>query len=136
MLDVTAANLEAHHETTMRVLNELAAGDKRMLTVFNKVDAATPEQISQARRLAPDAIFISARTGHGLDALQDRCIELIADAFGAIELLVPHARYDIVAKLHSIGHVQFEEQRDDGVYIQGRFPPAQAALYQPFVLAK
>jgi len=39
-----------------------------------------------------------------------------------------------VAKLHAIGHVQEEEQRDDSVYIRGRFPPAQAALYGPFVL--
>ncbi len=133
VLDVTATNLEAHHQTTLGVLNELAAGEKRMLTVFNKVDAATPEQISHARRLAPDGIFLSARTGAGLDVLQDRCIELIADAFGSVELFVPHSRYDIVAKLHAVGHVQSEEQLDEGVLIQGRFPPSQAALFQPFV---
>ncbi len=134
VLDVTAPNVAAHHATTLGVLRELEAGDKRMLTVFNKIDAATPEQLQLARRLAPDALFISARTGAGLDALQDRCVELIADAFGSIELVVPHARYDVVAKLHAIGHVQEEEQRDDGVYIRGRFPPAQAALYAAFVI--
>jgi len=133
VLDVTAPNLEAHHATTLGVLDELAAGDKRRLTVFNKIDAATPAQLRHARRLAPDALFVSARTGEGLDALQDRCIELIADAFGSIELVVPHARYDVIAKLHAIGHVQTEEQHDDGVRIRGRFPPAQAALYSPFV---
>ncbi len=134
VLDLTAPNVAAHHATTLGVLRELEAGDKRMLTVFNKIDAATPEQLQLARRLAPDALFISARTGAGLDALQDRCVELIADAFGSIELVVPHARYDVVAKLHAIGHVQEEEQRDDGVYIRGRFPPAQAALYAAFVI--
>lgn len=133
VLDVTAPNVAAHHATTMSVLQELAAGDKRMITVFNKVDIATPSQIQQARHLAPDALFLSAQTGVGLQQLEARCIELIADAFGRVSLLVPHARYDVVAKLHAIGHVQTEEQRDDGVYIQGRFPPAQAAIFGEFV---
>ena len=46
---------------------------------------------------------------------------------------MPHSRYDIVAKLHAVGHVQSEEQLDEGVLIQGRFPTSQAALFQPFV---
>src|SRR3954471_11035138 len=37
VLDVTAPNLAAHHETTMSVLKELGADEgKRILTVFNK----------------------------------------------------------------------------------------------------
>lgn len=134
VLDVTAPNVASHHATTLGVLRELEANDKRMLTVFNKIDAATPGQLRDARQLAPDALFVSARTGAGLGELQDRCVELIADTLGSISLLVPHARYDVVAKLHAIGHVQSEEQRDDGVYIHGRFPPAQAAIYGPFVV--
>ncbi|MGC4071875.1 MAG: hypothetical protein QM760_05050 [Nibricoccus sp.] len=83
-----------------------------------------------------DAIFVSARTGENLDGLQDRCIEQIAHQFGATELFIPHSRYDVVAKLHAVGHVQHEEQRDDGVFIQGRFPATQSALFAPFVVAK
>jgi GTP-binding protein HflX len=49
-------------------------------------------------------------------------------------LLIPHDRYEIVARLHQVGHVQHEEQRDDGVFIQGRFPPSQSAVFAPFVV--
>jgi GTP-binding protein HflX len=91
---------------------------------------------ARARRLVSDGLFVSALTGEGLNGLDQRCAELIADALGNTELLIPHSRYDVIAKLHSIGHVQSEEQRDDGVLIHGRFPSSQNALFGPFVQAK
>ena len=134
VLDVTAPNLAAHHATTMEVLKELGADeDKRILTVFNKVDAATEAQLNIARLLDPDGIFISARTGQGLDGLVDRCLEFIADAFNSIELFIPHARYDLIARLHAIGHVQREEQEDDGVRLHVRIPPSQIAPFAAFL---
>ena len=134
VLDVTAPNLAAHHATTMEVLKELGADDnKRILTVFNKVDAATEAQINTAHLLDPNGIFLSARTGQGLDALVDQCLELIADAFGSLELLIPHSRYDLIARLHAIGHVQSEDQEDDGVRIHTRIPPSQIAAFVPFI---
>jgi GTPase len=133
VLDVTAPSLAAHHTTTLGVLHELGSADsKRMITVFNKVDVATDAQIQQARALAPDGVFLSARTGAGMDALVERCLELIADAFGSVELFVPHSRYDVVAKVHAVGHVQAEESRDDGVWMQVRIPPSQSGVFRPF----
>src|ERR1700712_3302831 len=37
VLDVTNPNFEQHHETTLKVLEELGAGDQTIITVFNKV---------------------------------------------------------------------------------------------------
>ena len=134
VLDVTTPNLAAHHETTLSVLKELGAEDKRILTVFNKVDAATEAQLNIARLLEPEGIFVSARTGQGMDQLVDHCLELIADAFGSLELFIPHSRYDLIAKLHAIGHVQHEEQEDTGVRLQVRIPPSQISPFGPFVV--
>jgi GTP-binding protein HflX len=135
VLDVTTPNLAAHHETTLSVLKELGAEGKRILTVFNKVDAATEAQLNTARLLDAEGIFVSARTGQGLDQLVDHCLELIADAFGSMELFIPHSRYDLIAKLHAIGHVQNEEQEDTGVRLHVRIPPSQRAPFAPFAVA-
>jgi GTPase len=134
VLDVTNPNVEHHLATTLEVLTELGAVDKTIVTVFNKIDAATPDMLTRARRLVPDALFVSAQTRAGLDTLEARCLELIAETHDGTELLVPHARYDVIARLHATGHVQSEEQRDDGVLLRGRFPPAQAAFFAPFVV--
>jgi len=134
VVDVTNANFEQHHATTLGVLAELGASDQTIVTVFNKVDAATPPMIARARRLVPEALFVSALSRVGLDALESRCLELIAEAHSATELLVPHTRYDVIARLHAVGHVQSEEQEDGGVRLFGRFPPTQAAFFAPFVV--
>jgi GTP-binding protein HflX len=134
VLDVTNPNFEKHHATTLRVLAELGAAEKTTITVFNKIDAASPGDLQRARQLVPDAILVSAHARTGLDQLEARCLELIADEFGATALLVPHDRYDVVARLHALGHVQEQEHRDNGIFIRGRFPPAQTGYFEPFMV--
>ncbi len=134
VLDVTNPNVAQHHATTLAVLAELGAADKTIITVFNKTDAADAAMLRRARQLAPEALFLSAHTRAGLDTLETRALELIADAFGFTELLVPPSRYDVVARLHASGHIHEQELTDDGIRIQGRFPAAQSAFFAPFVV--
>jgi GTP-binding protein HflX len=134
VLDVTSAHFEHHHATTLAVLAELGAARRTMITVCNKIDAAPPALLVRARQLAPDALFVSALTGAGLEQLRTRAAEWAADSRGTTELIVPHDRYEVVARLYAIGDVQSEEQQDDGVRLRGRFPPAQAALFAPFIV--
>ena len=136
VVDVTDPNFVHHHATTLSVLAELGATGIPIVTAFNKVDAADDTMRAHARHLAADGFFVSAHSGEGIEALLGRCAELIAHEFGSVELFVPHSRYDVIAKLHALGHVQNEEQRDDGILIQGRFPASQAALFAPFVVNK
>ncbi|HVU25146.1 MAG TPA: GTPase HflX [Opitutus sp.] len=136
VLDVTNPDFEKHHATTMAVLGELGAAGKTILTVFNKIDLAADAQLRAARQLVPGALFASARTGAGLAELEAHCVELIADEFGATELLIPHDRYDVIARLHALGDVQEEEHVDGAVRIKGRFPPAQSGYFAPFVVAR
>lgn len=134
VIDVTNPNFEHHHATTLAVLEELGAADRTMVTVFNKLDAATPAMVQRARRLAPDALLVSAHTGEGLESLEARCLELIAEKHQATELLVPHGRYDVIARMHAVGHIQSQEQEDGAVRLRGRYPAAQAAFFEPFVV--
>ncbi len=136
ILDVSNPNFEQHHATTLAVLAELGAGDKTIVTVFNKVDAATPALIQRARQLEPDGLRVSARTRAGLDKLETRCLELATDTVSATELLVPPDRYDVIARLHELGQIHEQEHTDDGVRIKGRFPATQTGYFAPFVVSK
>jgi GTP-binding protein HflX len=133
VLDVANPNVEHHFATTMEVLGELGAAGKPAITVFNKIDAADPKKLALLRARHPEAHFISVRTGEGLDPLLARCGELAIDDSEPVELLIPHSRYDVVAKLHASGRVRAQETRDDGVFMAGRFPLKQRALFGPFI---
>ncbi len=134
VLDVTNPNVEHHFATTMEVLGELGAGDKPAITVFNKIDAADAKTVALIRARYPEALFISVHTGAGLDQLLARCSELAIDDQVAVELLIPHHRYDVVARLHTAGQVRTQESRDEGVFLAGRFPLKQRAVYEPFLI--
>ena len=133
VLDVTNPNVEQHHATTLEVLGELGAADKLTITVFNKTDAADAKTLALMRTRHPKALFISVHTGDGIDKLLARCEELAVDDSIAAELLIPHDRYDVVAKLHAVGQVRSQESLDDGVSMVGRFPAKHRSVFEPFV---
>ena len=136
VLDVSNVNFEKHHATTLAVLAELGAANQPTLTVFNKNDLADDTLRTRARQLAPDGLFVSAKTGAGLPELVERCRELLGHQQGNADLLVPHGRYDVIARLHQLGHIHAQEHRDDGVFIQGRYPLTHAGFFEPFVVTK
>jgi GTP-binding protein HflX len=134
VLDVANPNVEHHFATTMEVLGELGAADKPAITVFNKIDLASPKTLALMRVRHPEALFISVHTGEGLDRLLARCAELAVDDQLSVELLIPHNRYDVISRLRAAGQVRTQESIDDGVRISGRFPPKHKALFEPFVI--
>jgi len=136
VVDITSPHFEKHRETTLGVLAELGAGEMPVVNVFNKVDLADAGEIRAARQAVPDALFVSARTGSGIDALKERCLELVAHGEGSVQLLIPLDRYDIVARLHSLGHVQEQVHREDGILVTGRFPASQAGVLDPYVVRR
>ena len=47
---------------------------------------------------------------------------------------MPHDRYDIIARLHKIGHIHAQDLQDDGIHLHGRFPSAQSAVFAPYLV--
>ncbi len=74
VVDGADADPEAQIRAVHEVFTDIDATSVPELLVVNKHDAADPATAARLRLLAPDAIFVSARTGEGLDAapLRDR----------------------------------------------------------------
>ena len=64
VVDLSNPEFEAQMKTTNKVLAELGAEDKEMLTVYNKVDLVSDENTKlRANLLSPRHVFTSAQTG-------------------------------------------------------------------------
>lgn len=136
VLDVNSPEIEAHAETTLKVLNELGAKDKTIITVFNKVDDMWDPSIRSGLELQyPQAFFISAHSGEGLPELLQEIEAIIEKDFEQLRMLIPHERYDLVARLHREGGVRKEEARDEGTYIVGSVPERMLSAVQPYIMA-
>ncbi|MGV0627394.1 GTPase HflX [Mycolicibacter minnesotensis] len=102
------------------------------LLVVNKIDAAGELAIAQLRRALPDAVFVSAHTGDGIDALRVRMGQLVAPVDTAVDVVIPYGRGDLVARVHEHGRVQHAEHGEGGTRIRARVPAALAASLQEF----
>ncbi|MDP9362990.1 MAG: GTPase HflX, partial [Chloroflexota bacterium] len=151
VVDVTHPNAAEQVQTVAKVLEELGADDKRVVTALNKVDKLLPDgadgaavppemdalltRLGPASSLAADPVAISAQTGFGFDALLTRveaALEEDAD-FVPVRLAVPFARTDLVDRFHQTGRVETTGFDEGGTTIDGWLPSAALARFAPYV---
>jgi GTP-binding protein HflX len=71
IVDATAEDLESKIATVQQVLEEILAHDKTQLLVFNKIDRLFPEEKTRLQEKFPNAFFVSAVTGAGVDGIKE-----------------------------------------------------------------
>jgi GTP-binding protein HflX len=135
VVDASDADPEAQIRAVHEVLGEIDALGVPEQLVFNKIDAAEPEVLLRLRGLAPNALFVSAQEGTGLDALRARIEQRLPCPDIEINVLVPYTRGDLVARLHERAEVLRTEHTAGGTLVHARVDPALADLLRPFVSA-
>ncbi len=136
VVDGSDVNPLAQIGAVRQVISEVIAdhrGDPAPeLLVVNKVDAASDLALAKLRRALPGAVFVSAHTGDGIDALRRRMAELAAPTDTAVDVVIPYNRGDLVSRVHADGRVQQTEHTNDGTRIRARVPVALAASLRQF----
>ena len=115
--------------TVLREIDGLAAGEQ---LVFNKIDALDTATLDQFRRLYPDALFVSARTGAGLGGLRAFVDDRLPRPDVEVTVLLPYQRGDLVARIHAVGEVVAAEHASTGTVITARVNADLAAVLAPF----
>ena len=154
VVDVTHPNAAEQVQTVAKVLEELGADDKPVVTALNKVDklatggadgaaaipdpAALLERLGPAAALATDAVAISAQDGLGFDRLLARVeAALETDAeFVPVQLRVPFARTDLVDRFHRTGRVEETRFDEGGTTILGHLPKGALGRFAPYVAVR
>jgi GTP-binding protein HflX len=126
------AQINAVRQVISEVIAENHADPPPELLVVNKVDAAGDLMLAKLRHALPGAVFVSARTGDGIEALRRRMAELAAPTDTAVDVVIPYDRGDLVARVHADGRVQQEEHSPEGTRMRARVPVALAASLQKF----
>jgi len=118
------------------VLLEIGADAVPEILVLAKADRIDDERRTELERRHPDAVLISAVTGEGLDALEQRIEEEFARTLQDVELLIPYDAGARLAELHAIAGDLEREDTPDGVRVLARLPAPVAARYQGFALSR
>ena len=137
VLDASHPRVYDFYQTTIRVLGELGADAKRMITVLNKVDLIADESTLHALRLHfPDGAFVSVRSGEGLKELRHRMADLLADRVSKVELALPIDRTDLLSLLHRTSNVLSASYENSHVIVVASVSPKVYARVEPFLIRR
>jgi len=119
------------------VLNEIGAGDKPTLMIFNKVDQLNGgNTLMRLRELYPNSVAISATTGTGLAELLAEIGSQIRPERELLELKIPHEESAAIARLHKVGQVLERRYLSKTAKFKARIPPHHHAEFADFIVAE
>jgi GTPase len=136
VVDGSDPNPEWQVEAVREVLGEIA--DRREeklpteLVVVNKIDATNELALARLRNLLPGALFVSAQAGLGIEELRERVAELLPRPDVEVEVLVPYARGELVARMHREGEVLAERHTEQGTVLAAKVKPDLAGMLEGF----
>jgi GTPase len=116
------------------VLADIGASEIPELIVINKVDRAAAESLTRLHAKYPDAVFVSVRTGEGIDQLRATIESLLPRPEIEIRALIPYERGDLVNSIHQTGEFLSTEHLADGTLVVARVNPALAGELAPYEL--
>jgi GTP-binding protein HflX len=128
IVDVANPDALQQIESVNKVLEEIGCGERPTLEVFNKVDIITKVgELEMLQTLFPDAVCVSAKTGLGLERLND----VVSAKYKGAELLLRVASSQSNGKVQSFlrahGQIIKEQYLDGSVLIDARLGQNQLA---------
>jgi GTP-binding protein HflX len=126
VVDAADPNFIGQQQAVQAVLDELGAGDKPRITVFNKIDLLDADLRTEPMPASPDSAFVSAASGEGLDGLRQQIADALRAQMEQVDNVVPYARGELVARARASGEVD-EAYTDAGIRLSGHLPPSIAA---------
>lgn len=121
VVDVSNPQREKQMEAVYETFRQLDIQDKKIITVFNKIDQMEERGILKDPN-ADAVISISAREGICTHDLLDLIGDILTEGQIYVERLVPYELAGGIQKIRKYGSVLKEEYRQEGIYIEAYVP--------------
>ena len=135
VVDASHPDPASQIRTVRDVIGEAEASDIPEQIVFNKSDLIDENTRLLLRGLEPSAIFVSARTGEGIEEVLQVIADRIPTPDVPLSLLVPYERGDVVSALHAKAVVDSTDYEEEGTRMHVRVKHADLPQFEEFVSA-
>ena len=121
VIDTTHPHLEDHIEVVNSTLEEIGAGGKNILFVFNKIDQLPDRSILRElqSKFSP-SVAISAQRGINLLGLREKIAEIVHETFEEIRFTIPISEYKSIVQLRNLAEFVKTEYENEVVNIKLR----------------
>lgn len=132
VVDASHPDPASQIRTVRDVLSESGASGVSEQIVFNKSDLIDANTELLLRGLEPSALFVSARTGAGIDELLRVIAERLPAPDVPMNLLIPYGRGDVVAALHENAVIESTDYVEEGTLLGVRVKSKDVANFDEF----
>lgn len=121
VVDASNPQMDEQMYIVYETLMNLEVKNKPVITAFNKQDKVDGEVILRDFK-AHHVVNISAKTGEGLENLQNVIEEVLREQKILIEQLYPYADAGKIQLIRKYGELLEEEYREEGIFAKGYIP--------------
>lgn len=121
IVDASNPQMDEQMHIVYETLMNLEVKNKPVITAFNKQDKISGEVILRDFK-ADRIVNISAKTGEGLENLQNVIEEVLREQKILIEQLYPYADAGKIQLIRKYGELLEEEYREEGIFAKGYVP--------------
>ncbi|MBP1327556.1 GTP-binding protein HflX [Leucobacter exalbidus] len=125
---------EAQLATVRAVVTDVDAQNIPEVVVFNKSDLITDSQRLVLHGLVSDAVFVSARTGEGLEELKARVYAALPVPDREVTVVVPYDRGGLVAEMHERNRVISTDYVEEGTQVHAYVSDEMYSKIEPYLV--
>lgn len=134
VVDGSHPDPEAQLRTVREVIAEVDAQGYPELVVFNKADLLDDSQRLVLHGLASDAVFVSARTGEGIEELEQRVAAALPVPDREVTVVIPYDCGQLVAEMHERNRVLETEYVAEGTRVRAYVSPEMLAKLEAYLV--
>lgn len=115
--DASSDEVNSHLDVVFNTLSDIGAVDKPTVCAFNKAELLSGGVANEIKR-AEHTVYISAKTGEGLDKLLEILDNITPGKLKKVKMLIPYNKGTILSELHAEGNVESENYTAEGTEIE------------------
>ncbi len=116
VMDSSDPHHDMHKKVTEETLRDLDALTIPKIYVYNKSDLRDKD-LSIENVPESDNVYISARTGYGIDELIEKLEDVFLKDSKKIDVIIPYTDGDLLNRLHDSASIISEEHTADGTHV-------------------
>ena len=133
LADYSDEDREEEVAVTLETLRSLGAEGKPMLFVYNKCDAAS-DSVPTAPFVREDTLYISARTGEGIDRLLAALLRLVREGKKRVLLELPYSESGLLNGIYGAGTVEDVSYENESIAVTAVLDRKALGKYRKYIV--
>lgn len=134
IIDVYYPNHESQIEAVEKTLSKIGVSDIPVIHVYNKADLMpNKEELLEKSRLSNSRVYVSAKTGEGIQALKDRLRSILFENMQLFYLRIPKSERKLIQSFSKWTVILKKREDDDSFELKLMADPGLILKYLPYI---